>query len=52
MVSVYIFHLVVDQIHSNSNFGYITNANITAINEKNKIDSISKVTILNDLIKE
>ena len=35
--------------HPNGNFDNNTNANITAINE---INSISKVTILNDLIKE
>ena len=52
MVSVYIFYLVVDQIHPNSNFGYFTNANITAINEENEINSIRKVTILSDRINE
>ena len=39
-------------IHHNSNFDNITDANITFINEKNEINRISKVTILNDLIKE
>ena len=39
-------------IHPNSNFDNITDANITAINEDSKINSISKVTILNYFIKE
>ena len=39
-------------IHPNSNFDNITNASITAINEEGDINSITKVTILNDLIKE
>ena len=39
-------------IHHNSNFDSITDANITAINEENEINSISKVTIFNELIKE
>ena len=39
-------------IHPNSNFDNITDANITAINEENEINSISKVTILNDLVQE
>ena len=39
-------------IYPNSNFDNITHANITAINEDNEINSFSKVTILNDLIKE
>ena len=39
-------------IHPNSNFDYITDGNITAINEENEINSIGKVTILNELIKE
>ena len=38
-------------IHPNSNFDNITDANITVINEESEINSISKVTILNDLIK-
>ena len=38
-------------IHSNSNFNNITDASITVINEENENNSISKVTILNDLIK-
>ena len=39
-------------IHGNCNFDNMTHASITAINEENKINSIIKVTILNDLIKE
>ena len=39
-------------IHPNSNFDNITDANIIAINEENKINSISKVTIPNGLIKK
>ena len=39
-------------IHHNSNFDSITGPNITAINEENEINSISKVTILNELIKQ
>ena len=39
-------------IHPNSNFNNITGANIIAINEDNKINNISKVTILNGLIKK
>ena len=37
--------------HPNSNFDSITDADTTAINEENEINSTSKVTILNDLIK-
>ena len=40
------------KIHSNSNFENITGANITVINEDSEINSISKVTTLDDLIKE
>ena len=36
-------------IHPNSNCDNITNANITAINEENEINSISKVTIFKSL---
>ena len=39
-------------IHPNSNFDKITDANIPAIIEESEINSISKVTILNDLIRE
>ena len=39
-------------IHRNGNFDNITDASITIINEENEINSISKVTILNDLTKE
>ena len=39
-------------IYPNSNFDKITDANIPAIIEESEINSISKVTILNDLIKE
>ena len=39
-------------IHPNSNFNNITDASITVINEENENSSISKVTILNDFIKE
>ena len=37
--------------HPNSNFDSITDADTTAIDEENEINSTSKVTILNDLIK-
>ena len=39
-------------IHPNINFDNTTDANITAINEENEINSIGKATILNELIKE
>ena len=39
-------------IHPSKNFGNITDANITAINEESEINSIGKVTIFIDLIKE
>ena len=39
-------------IHPNSNFDKITDANIPAIIEESEINSISKATILNNLIRE
>ena len=39
-------------IHANSNFDKIAHANIPAINEERETNSISKVTIPNDRIKE
>ena len=41
----------ISTIHPNSNFDNIADTNIAAINEGNEINSISKVTILEDLIK-
>ena len=40
------------RVHPNSNFHRITDANILVIIEESEINSISKVTILNDLMKE
>ena len=37
------------KVHPNSNFDNITDANIPAINKEKKINSFSKVTILDDL---
>ena len=39
-------------IHRNSNSNGITHAITAAINEERKINNISKVTILNNLIKD
>ena len=39
-------------VHPNCNFDNINDVNIAAINENSEINSISKVNILNDLIKE